>query len=132
MYVPSPFLRRMTTRFVREIHDIDVASLAAYLNKSEAPFQSSALYSVADEGRFVDETLRLSKFRTFSDAALFGIVRHIVDGISDADPKTTFRLVENDITHIRYETGGFFKPHADYLSLQVGRLGCGRGSVAPS
>ena len=36
---------------------------------------------------------------------------------SAQDPLNSFTLVPNDVTHIIYEEGGFFKPHSDYLSV---------------
>lgn len=107
------------SRFVRELSGLCLGRVIAHLAESAEPFEASALYSVSDEKRFVDDALRLSEFRTFRDAALFGLIKAVVDGISAADPRTAFRLLENDITQIRYKTGGFFKQHADYLSLQV-------------
>lgn len=41
---------------------------------------------------------------------------------SASDALNTFSLVPNDVTHIVYDTGGFFKPHSDYLRCGVG--GC--------
>jgi len=118
------------SRFVRELSGLSLGRVVARLAESAEPFEASALYSVSDEKRFVDEALRLSEFRTFRDAALFGLIKDIVDRISAADPRATFRLLENDITHIRYKIGGFFKQHADYQSLQVCRvlLSMARGS----
>ena len=108
------------SRFVRELRGLVLGPVINLLANSKKPFEQSALYSVGEEKRFVDEGLRLSEFRTFEDAALFALIKDVVDGLSSVDPRTSFRLLENDITHIRYKTGGFFKKHADYLSLQVG------------
>jgi hypothetical protein len=107
------------SRFVRELHGLDLSGIVEKLAASKKEFSSSALYSLSEDKRFVDESLRLSEFRTFEDPDLFVLVKALVDQVSSKDPRTSFRLLENDITHIRYNVGGFFKQHADYLSLQV-------------
>jgi hypothetical protein len=60
--------------------------------------------------------LRKSTFRSITDAKLFDLVESILAKVNHDDPSYKYTLRRNDITHIKYETGGFFKRHRDYLS----------------
>ena len=64
-----------------------------------------------------DSEIRTSKARAIRDPALFDLANRLVDHLSSSDDIMTYSLVRNDVTHIVYDTGGFFKPHHDYLSL---------------
>lgn len=64
-----------------------------------------------------DESLRTSSFRALTDPKLFDMVESVLAPISAADDTYSFTLRRNDATHIKYGEGGFFKRHADYLSL---------------
>jgi hypothetical protein len=48
---------------------------------------------------------------------LFGLAQAVVVQVAAGDALNDLYLLKNDVTHIVYETGGFFKKHADYLSL---------------
>jgi hypothetical protein len=91
--------------------------LRAYLDGCNDPFDTSAVYEVATSERVVDESLRQSKFRALKDPAVFKLAAEIVDRMSDQDPLNDFTLVPNDVSHIVYNKGGFFRAHSDYLSL---------------
>lgn len=55
-------------------------------------------------------------FRSITDAKLFDLVDSIISRVNQDDTSYTYSLRRNDVTHIKYETGGFFKKHRDYLS----------------
>ncbi len=55
-------------------------------------------------------------FRSITDAKLFDLVDSIISRVNQDDTSYTYSLRRNDVTHIKYETGGFFKRHRDYLS----------------
>ncbi len=78
-------------QYVRELSGLPVARLRAYLDASAQPFASSALYDSLRGEKFVDESLRLSRFRAIVDPALFGIAGELVAALSAADPLTPFR-----------------------------------------
>jgi len=52
------------------------------------------------------------------DKDLFDHFRTLVKRLSDLDKVYNYTLVPNDITYIRYDKGGFFKAHSDFLSLK--------------
>lgn len=104
-------------QFVREFSDVPVAGLRAFLDGCTQPFEASALYEVAGARRLVDPERRLSRFRAIADVRLFALAREAVAAAARADELNDYTLLQNDVTHIRYEAGGFFSPHEDYLSL---------------
>ena len=61
--------------------------------------------------------LRKSTFRTITDNRLFDLVDNVVARLNEDDQSSyRYTLRRNDVTHIKYEEGGFFKRHRDYLS----------------
>ena len=48
---------------------------------------------------------------------MFNMARQLIDNINQLDETYHFNLIENDITHIKYQAGYFFQPHEDYLTL---------------
>ena len=126
-------------QFVREfaVEKDKVQALRAWLDSCAQPMAPSALYEVAGARRAVDEALRLSRFRAISDPRLFELARDLVASLAQADELNDYTLLLNDVTHIRYERGGFFKAHADYLSLtsnvveEYTLLVCGRPRPRP-
>lgn len=100
-------------QFIEEFTDIDVSGLRAYFEACTEPFQASQLYSASRDEKFVDESLRLSKYRAITDSALFDMVQEIATRL-----KPGSMVVRNDITQIVYGPGGFFKQHQDYLSMK--------------
>lgn len=105
-------------QFVRELHDLDVSDLMTYLSKCQTPFEASNVYEVDTQTKRLDRSLRTSKFRALEDdPSLFQIVERLVDAMSESDPIMSFSLVKNNVTHIIYDRGGFFKAHQDFLSL---------------
>ena len=93
----------------------------SFLDKSDVAFQDSKLYDSLKEEKFVDKSLRLSEFRELRDDAIFSLSDRLVDIVNenerDQKRERVFSLVRNDVTHIKYSKGGFFKRHADFLSL---------------
>jgi len=103
-------------QFVRELRGLPVAALQAALAANSEPFQASELYVVATASKVVDTTQRISSFRLIRDPALFALCDALVATLSQADMHCNFTLRHNDVTHIVYETGGFFREHRDFLS----------------
>lgn len=92
------------------------------VNENRMPFEDSMMYSQAADEKFIDKNIRLSEFRTFETKSMFDKFKILVDEINKQDKFQSYKLVENDITHIKYKTGGFFKKHDDYLSLKTNTL----------
>ncbi len=104
---------------VRELSDINIEPIAAYLANNTTEFTSSQLYSAVTDKKFVDESLRKSRFRMFTDPNLFTLCDDLISkhlNKDDQDPYE-YTLVRNDITHIMYGPEGFFKRHKDFRSL---------------
>ena len=101
--------------FVFEFSGLDTTALIAHLASCPVPFEPSALYDAVSEEKRIDTELRLSSFRALTDAASFDIAAALVATLSI--PHASLTLVRNDVTHIAYAKGGFFKPHQDFLSL---------------
>jgi hypothetical protein len=80
-------------------------------------FDKSLLYSTKKKEKFVDENERTSSFKLLVSEALFDKFEKLLEKISFADKIYDYMLVRNDITYIKYDKGGFFKKHADYLSF---------------
>jgi len=101
---------------VRTLSNLRVAPILKLLSDIPQPFESSQLYSSSRDEKFVDESLRKSVFRAIVDEKLFGEMQVIVDKLNEDDPNYKYMLRRNDVTHIKYETGGFFNRHRDFLS----------------
>jgi hypothetical protein len=105
-------------QFIKEFKDIDITELTLFLQKCDQTFETSQLYNSARDEKFVDPSLRLSKYRAIVNDDLFNISDKILKNITNYDEYNSYSLVKNDITHIVYEKGGFFKQHRDFLSLK--------------
>jgi len=92
-------------------------SLRSYLSQLDVPFEPSQVYNVADDVKLVKPEKRLSEFRTLTDTKLFEFGELIVQEINRRYPHRKFMLYTNDVMHIRYQAGGYFKEHEDYLSV---------------
>jgi hypothetical protein len=46
-----------------------------------------------------------------------GYYERLYAHLSNIDPEFNYTLIKNDITYIKYDKGGFFNKHADYLSF---------------
>ena len=72
---------------------------------------SLALTGAQSQTKFVDESLRRSRFRALVDGPLFDAAAALVAAVSAQDEMYSYRLVRNDVTEIVYEKGGFFQRH---------------------
>lgn len=92
------------------------------LAKSDKVVEPSKLYSSLTETKFLDASQRNSVYRIFTDKKHFELAEQYVKRLNELDSVYFYKLVRNDITHIIYEKGGFFKRHEDYLSLTTNCL----------
>jgi hypothetical protein len=90
-------------QYLKEFKDLPTAELVDYLSACTAPFEPSPLYEVQTEERRIDPELRLSKFRTLTDPAIFAIAHRLVEALSARDEIMSYKLVQNDVTHIVYD-----------------------------
>ncbi len=108
-------------QFLREIPEINpqlFAQIKTMVLDNTQIMQPSQLYAPAVDKKFIDVEQRFSVYRTFTQKELFDLCEQLVTYLSTLDPVYKYKLVRNDVTHIHYETGGFFNPHSDYLSLK--------------
>ena len=98
-----------------EIH----AALQHVLSGNTAVFVPSEVYNALSDEKTVKLELRNSTFRTLKDKALFDLCNKILDDINEKNSHNKFKflLFENDVMHIKYSEGEYFKVHEDYLSL---------------
>ena len=97
----------------KELHE-DIIKI---LQSSDTGFEQSHVYDAVREEKQLALEIRLSCFRTLTDKKLFDIGSSILRAINSDMPENKFVIHENDITHIKYQAGGYFKQHEDYLSL---------------
>jgi hypothetical protein len=102
---------------VKLVQGLDCTDIDELLADCQQPFEDSMLYSAGADAKFVDKSTRLSKYRAIVDARLFDATAAMLSQISAADAEYDYTLVRSDVTQIVYEAGGFFKRHADFLSL---------------
>jgi len=107
-------------QFVQEFGILDAQiqqQIIKIMKADERPFEPSMIYDSIKEEKYVSER-RISVFKTFVEPKLFKLCDQVVQKINQANQnKMQFILCQNDMTYIKYATGGFFKRHADYLSL---------------
>src|SRR5581483_3773295 len=60
---------------------------------------------------------RLSEFRSLTDVKLFDTAEKLLDSINKCNRDKRFIVFRNDVMHIKYSKGGYFKEHEDYLSI---------------
>lgn len=106
-------------QYVKEFDILDANSLkelSEQILSDKREFNDSLLYHPDSQAKILDPNIRTSEFRLFTEDALFDLAEKYIGLINIADPDYDYILQRNDLTHIRYSTGGFFKPHSDYLS----------------
>lgn len=107
------------SHFVKEFGIVDEdleTAIFNYIRKDKNPLTDSLLYSTISESKIYDKQKRLSQYKLFTDKKLFNMVTKLIDKINTIVDDYDYQLVKNDITYIKYEVGGFFKSHEDYLS----------------
>ena len=90
--------KELSGQFVREFVGVDTSKLTEYLDQCPAPFAPSLVYEVATEQKLLDESQRISMFRTMTDPVLFDICKNILQSLTSSDPFSVFTLHENDVT----------------------------------
>jgi hypothetical protein len=126
---------------VTSLENVGIAELSSYLLNCTQAFEANQLYSYSTDTKFVDEELRLSRFRAIADPVLFDLCEPIIGQLNASDAVYTYTLRRNDVTHITCKhcalapisqtyltlgvsfhpplkdaAGVFFKRHKDYLS----------------
>ena len=99
---------------VRSLTNLDVEPLREHLASCGQPFKTSELYATADASRFADPSVRLSESRAIVDPKLAALSEALVKEISASDTQYDYVLCPDNITHIKYSAGGFFKRHTDH------------------
>ena len=107
-------------RLVEDVPSDLVACIRSRLfeiTEEEAPFEPSLIYVTKTKEKYEDATKRSSFFRELKDDEIWKLCENVVRHISESDAKMDYALVRNDATHLKYQPGGFFKTHQDYLSF---------------
>lgn len=107
-------------QFLKEFPPIDIElqkQIYDFIRADKTEMSKSMLYSSSTETKFTDEEKRLSTYKSIVNDTLFSLVEKLVVELSNKDPDNNYMLVRNDVTCIKYEPGGFFKLHEDYLGL---------------
>lgn len=86
-------------------------------SKEDVPFETSELYSSVVDDKIVDEKLRKSRFRAFQDREIFDLVHQTIEWLNESDERFSYQLRRDNITETRYQNGGHFSKHKDFLSL---------------
>ena len=108
----------MEEGFFRELRGQPIREIQEALASITQPFEPSELYVVAKEENVVDTSQRRSEVRKITDCPrLFDLMEPLLARLNAEDPSLEYRLLRNDVTHIRYQRGGFFSKHQDYLSV---------------
>ena len=95
-----------------------IGNIQKYLETCDQSFQTSQLHSPSSKCKFTDEDLHKSSFRAITDPKLFDLVDQVVCNLNDIsnDKSYHYILQRNDITHIVYKRGSFFKRQYDFAS----------------
>lgn len=101
------------------IHEEAQAALerAVRAHVAGAGVEPSQVYRVREQDKVINPDLRQSQFCAVKDAGVFALAEAVVAALNEKDADVAYSLVRNDVTYIRYEEGGYFKAHEDYLSL---------------
>lgn len=91
--------------------------LIAYVSKDETPWETSHMYDRVSESTKVDPALRTSTFKLLKSDEALDAAEKLVQAVSAVDEEYNYVLRRDDVTIIHYEEGGFFKPHADYVTF---------------
>jgi hypothetical protein len=109
---------------VREF-TVDAKPMMAHLAACTIPLEASQLYSKEKEEKFEDPSLRRSRFRLLADPTALDLAEAFVKKLNELDAVNEFSLgegaqqrvpdtacaVRNNVTHIVYQAGDFFKAH---------------------
>ena len=94
-----------------------LAEMQTFLASTDALFETSELYSSEQDAKIVDPELRKSRFRAFQDPNIFGLVDQVIQWLNESDDSYSYQLRRDNITETRYESGGHFLKHKDFLSV---------------
>jgi hypothetical protein len=114
----SPFNRY--NHFIKELGIVDAEienKIITYISHGQHNFEPSKLYSTATQSLTIDTDIRSSNFQLIIQPQLFDLIDLLIQKINGLDQFYNYLLVRNDVTHIKYKEGDFFKAHEDYLSL---------------
>ncbi len=108
-------------QFVKEIYDLPkdvIDEIRKVVNENATNFENSELYSLISEENFQDISIRSSKYRLLNDPKLFLFCQNIIKYINELNEisEITYLLIEDHITHIKYQVGDFFAKHKDYIA----------------
>lgn len=110
-------------QFVQEYLPIDEKlqlEIRGYMQKDPRKFDDSMVYNSQTKEKVLIPEKRQSEFKVFlchEHPELTKMCQNYVAEINKMNKNINFLMVQNDITHIKYSAGGFFRSHEDYLSV---------------
>lgn len=107
-------------QFVKEFGIINKTlqdNIKNFVNADKEKFEPSMVYNRKDDKKLIKPEIRKSSFKLLKDKKLFKMFKQLIGKINKKDEFMDFIVWENDITYIKYQEGGYFKKHKDYLSL---------------
>jgi hypothetical protein len=110
----------MANCYIKEFGVIDEhiqRDIFEYVKKCNQTFGDSLLYSSHEKELLIDKNIRSSQFRAIKDDKLFRLFDNLIKKLNAKDQQQIYTMVHNDVTHIKYKEGDFFKIHEDYLSV---------------
>lgn len=108
------------SNFIKEFGIVDQKiqdQLFGLIKDDQTTFQQSQLYSSVKDQKYVDTDERSSKYRLITNKKAFHLVDQLIKKINKCDKNMNYIVFKNNITHIVYKEGDFFKTHEDYLSI---------------
>ena len=107
-------------QYIEEYENIDnelINKIINFVINDPNEFNKSLLYSSEKNEKFIDTNKRNSVFKTIVNEKLFEMLEEFIKKINNLHESYNYSLIKNDITFIKYEIGGFFNQHMDYLSF---------------
>ena len=108
------------SQYIKEFGVVDndlQTNIIRIVNKYNKDLEQSLLYSASEDKKFIDLDKRSSKFKAIINEELFDATELLINKINTIDKYYDYKLVRNDVTYIKYESGDFFDKHEDYLSF---------------
>jgi hypothetical protein len=108
------------SQYIKEfgiINESVTDQIIEHIKNDKQDMELSQLYSSVEDAKFIDKEKRLSVFKTINDVELFSLFDELIVDINSLDKSNDYQIVKNNITYIKYEKGGFFDIHEDYLSF---------------
>jgi hypothetical protein len=109
------------TQYIKEFKPVNIDiqnKIIDLVITDTTDFKDSELYIPSLDKNIIDINKRNSIFKTIKNTELFTEITKLVDLISEMDCEFNYSVNKNDVTYIKYEKGGFFNEHQDFLTIK--------------